>query len=332
MIERFSRAFSLWVSAASVLALFHPPLFSWFITGRIPLGSTRALVIEGGLVTPGLQFIMLAMGLTLRGEELRLVLARKAEVLLGVVLQFSVMPLLGFSVAQLFSLPQELAAGLILVCCCPGGTASNVIAFLAKADLALSVAMTTVSTLLAAVCTPWLTSVLLQRSVEMDVLGLYVTTAQVVLLPVVLGIVLRRFGGAYIETVLVLLPALAVVSIVLIVAGIIAVQRDKILQSGFLVLVAVTTVHGAAFALGYFLSRLRGSTPSVARTISIEVGMQNSGLGVVLARASFANPLVAVAPAISAVVHCLYGSALAAFWGRASGQVRAKREEEHALP
>lgn len=302
MIDKFARAFPLWVTVASAVSLVHPPAFTWFI--------------EGGFVTPGLQVIMLAMGLTLRVEDFQAVAQKKAVVLLGVVLQFTVMPALGWMVAQLMRLPAPLAAGLVLVCCCPGGTASNVIAFLAKADVALSVAMTATSTLCAALLTPTLSAILIGRAVTIDVAELYSTTAQVVLLPVVVGVTLRRYAGRVLSPILPALPALAVVAIVLIVAGIIGVQREKVLESGVVVLTAVVFTHGLAFLIAYWIARFRGASASACRTISIEVGMQNSGLGVVLARASFVDPLVAVTPALSAVVHCLYGSAVASWWSR----------------
>jgi bile acid:Na+ symporter, BASS family len=302
MIEKFARAFPLWVTAASLVALIHPPTFSWFIAA--------------GYVTPALQVIMLAMGLTLRAEDFGAVANKKALVALGVLLQFTIMPGVGYAVGKLLRLPEPLFAGLILVCCCPGGTASNVIAFLAKADVALSVAMTACSTLCAALVTPTLTTLLLNQAVRVDVAELYLTTAEVVLLPVLVGGALRRYAGQAIAPILSALPALAVVAIVLIVAGIIGVQRDMVLQSGPLALLAVTVVHGLAFLFSFLVAKRLRASESAQRTISIEVGMQNSGLGVVLARASFADPLVAVTPALSAIVHCLYGSALAAWWGR----------------
>lgn len=304
MIERFTRAFPLWVTLASLLSLVHPPLFTWFI--------------EGGYVTPGLQVIMLAMGLTLELGDLQKVAHQKLVVALGVLLQFTVMPGLGFLVAKVMGLPGPLAAGLILVCCCPGGTASNVVVFLAKADVALSVAMTATSTLLAALLTPTLSALLIGTRVEVDVVSLYLTTAQVVLIPLLLGVTLRRYAGQMLAPVLPVLPALAVIAIVLIVAGILGVQKDHVLGSGLLVLTAVVLTHALAFLLAYFVAKWRGASLSECRTISIEVGMQNSGLGVVLARSSFPDPLVAVTPAISAVIHCLYGSGVAAVWSRRS--------------
>jgi BASS family bile acid:Na+ symporter len=237
------------------------------------------------------------------------------------------MPGLGFVVARLLALPESLSAGLILVCCCPGGTASNVITYLAKADVALSVAMTACSTLLAALLTPTLSALLIEQSVQVDVAELYATTAEVVLLPVILGVALRRYAGQVLAPVLSALPALAVVAIVLIVAGIVGVQRELILESGALALTAVTVTHGLAFLSAYLVARLSGASLAASRTISIEVGMQNSGLGVVLARASFVDPLVAVTPALSAVVHCLYGSGVAAWWSRAKGELSESAKE-----
>lgn len=304
------------MTAASLVALLYPPAFTWFITGNIETAGGTLVLYSGGFVTPGLQVIMLAMGLTLRVDDFRAALAQKRLVLLGVLLQFTVMPGLGFLLAHLFGLPAPFAAGLILVCCCPGGTASNVIAYLARADVALSVSMTACSTLLAAVATPTLSALLIGQDVNVDALKLYTTTAEVVLLPVALGVLIRKYCERLIVFVLPVLPALAVVAIVLIVAGVIGVQRELVLTTGAGVLVAVTLVHGLAFALAYVVARQRGADPRAARTISIEVGMQNSGLGVVLARACFADPLVAVTPALSAVVHCLYGSGLSAWWSR----------------
>jgi BASS family bile acid:Na+ symporter len=316
-LHGFALAFPLWVTIGSLLALVYPPSFSWFVTGVWAFTAEPIEFFSGGLVTPGLQLIMLSMGLSLRLEDFALVAHQKSKVALGVLLQFTIMPALGFTLARLFALPPGLAAGLILVCACPGGTASNVIAFLAGADVALSVAMTAVSTLLAAPLTPTISSLLIGANVQVDVVSLYTSTAQVVLLPVACGLMLRRYFGSALQMFLPLFPALAVLAIVLIVAGVIGVQQKTILESGWLVLLAVVVTHGLAFLLAYLVAKKRGASERVARTICIEVGMQNSGLGVVLARGSFLDPLVAVTPALSAVVHCLYGSALASFWSRA---------------
>ncbi len=301
-LQMFARAFPLWVTLGATVAFVRPEAFSWFI--------------RGGFVAPGLAVIMLAMGLTLDPEDFRLVAKRPGAVLLGVFLQFSLMPLIGFSLGKLLSLSEPLAAGLVLVCCCPGGTASNVISFLAKADVALSVTLTAVSTLLAAFLTPTLTALLVGSRISVDVVSLYLTTLVVVVLPVTVGLVARRVVPNFVSHFSAALPSLAVIAIVLIVGGILAVQREAVLEAGPRLLGAVFLGHGLAFLLAFILAGVKTGFGTAARTVSIEVGMQNSGLGVVLARASFPDPLVAVTPAVSAVVHCLYGSVLATIWGR----------------
>jgi BASS family bile acid:Na+ symporter len=267
-------------------------------------------------VTPGLQIIMLGMGLTLEFSDFARVARTPAPILWGVLLQYTVMPLVGWGSSYLFDLPTPFAVGLILVCCCPGGTASNVIAYLAKADVALSVSMTAFSTMLAAACTPLLTTWLVGSRVDVDARGLLVTTAEVVLLPVVIGLVLRRYLPKVTEKILPFAPAAAVVMIVLIVAAILGAQKDAVLDSGWRLLAAVVTAHAVGFFLGYVFGGLAGGFGNVARTISIEVGMQNSGLGAVLAQAHFANPLTAIPSALSAMTHCIIGSAVAAWWSR----------------
>ncbi len=302
VVNAIVRLFPLWVTIAGVAALFYPPAFTWFL--------------EYGLITPGLQIIMLGMGVTLEFSDFARVARTPAPILWGVLLQYTVMPLVGWSSGYLFSLPTPFAVGLILVCCCPGGTASNVIAYLAKADVALSVSMTAFSTMLAAACTPLLTAWLVGSRVEVDARGLLISTAEVVLLPVVVGLVLRRYLPRITERILPAAPVAAVVMIVLIVAAILGDQKDAVLESGSRLLGAVVAAHAAGFSLGYLLGSSKGGFDNAARTISIEVGMQNSGLGAVLAQAHFANPLTAIPSALSAITHCILGSAAAAWWSR----------------
>ncbi|MEM9727647.1 MAG: bile acid:sodium symporter family protein [Myxococcota bacterium] len=296
------RLFPLWVTAGGVAALLHPPLFSWFL--------------DYGLITPGLQIIMLGMGLTLEFSDFVRVAKMPFPIAWGVLLQYSVMPLVGWGVSTVFALPTPFAVGLILVCCCPGGTASNVIAYLAKADVALSVSMTAVSTLLAALCTPLLTTWLVGSRVHVDAVGLLWSTTKVVLLPVILGLVMRRFLPKVTNRILPIAPVAAVLMIVLIVAAILGEQRGAVLESGARLLGAIVTAHVLGFAFGFVLGGLSGGFGNVARTISIEVGMQNSGLGAVLAHAHFVNPLTAIPSALSAITHCILGSAAAAWWSR----------------
>ncbi len=321
----FVRLFPLWVLAASALALAHPPLFAWFIDARwAEAGSFVDLVVGGrGFVTPGLMVIMLGMGLTLEVSDFQRVARAPRPVLLGVLLQYTVMPALGWSMGYLYGLPTPFAVGLILVCSCPGGTASNVIAYLARADVALSVSMTTVSTLLAALMTPLLTTWLAGGRMEVDAFGLFESAAKVVLLPVCAGVLGRRYLPRFTRAILPFAPGAAVVMVVLIVAAVLGKQRGAVLDAGPALVMAVFSAHALGFLAGFVLGGLAGGGVASARTVSIEVGMQNSGLGVVLARANFAaNPLVAIPAAISAIFHCVIGSALAAWWARRPGDAK----------
>lgn len=297
-MSQFVRAFPLWVTLCGVAALIQPEAFTWF---------------RGSMITYGLMVIMLGMGLTLELPDFRRVFRRPKPILMGVVLQFVCMPALGFTSAKLFGLAPELAMGLVLVSCCPGGTASNVIAYIGRCDVALSVSMTSISTLLAVIATPLLTSALASSAVDVDALGLLRGTASVVLLPVAIGLLLRRYAPRLTSKLLVISPALAVVMIILIVGSILGGQREHIISEGIRLFTAIVVTHTAGFVLAHYAARGLGATRLEARTISIEVGMQNSGLGVVLARNNFSSPLVALPCAISSVVHCILGS-IAAAW------------------
>jgi BASS family bile acid:Na+ symporter len=220
-------------------------------------------------------------------------------------------------VAWLLRLEPPLAVGLILVGCCPGGTASNVVSLIARADVALSVVMTTCSTLAAVLLTPLLTGLLAGRYVPVDGWKLLLDVLQVVLLPVALGLLLRRGTPGLARRIAPVMPPLAVLAIVLIVASIVGSQRQALLAEGPLLLLAALLLHGGGFLLGWLIPALARQPQAVRRTVSIEVGMQNSGLAVVLARSGFAaSPLTALPGAISAVVHAVLGSLLAGWWRR----------------
>jgi bile acid:Na+ symporter, BASS family len=268
---------------------------------------------------------MLGMGLTLGVDDFRRVLAMPRGVVAGVVLQFTVMPLAGLACAMLFGLEQGLAVGLVLVACCPGGTASNVVTYLARANVALSVTMTMCSTLAAIVLTPLLTDWLGGVFIEIDRWSLFRQMIAVVLIPVVAGVALNTLLPNVTRRIAVISPLVSVIAIVLIVGGIVGNSKDLIEAHFGKLLVAVFMLHATGFALGLLLPRLMGFAKADARTISIEVGMQNSGLGASLASApafaaQFANPLqAALAPvpsAISSVYHVVIGSILAGIWAR----------------
>ena len=289
----FTRFFPLWVSLCAFLALIEPTLFIWF---------------SGPWITYGLGGIMLGMGLTLEWKDFSQVVKTPAWVAFGMLLQFTVMPLLGWGLGILFELPPFFAVGLILVACCPGGTASNVIAYLANANVALSVAMTTCSTLGAILLTPVLTASLSGSYLEVDAWGLFFSTLEVVLIPVGLGIILNQYLPKFTQKVSSFAPPIAVVLIVLIVASIIGQGKAIILSSGFNLIGAIMCLHFLGFLLGYGLSAIVFKNKALCKTVAIEVGMQNSGLGAVLARENFVNPATAIPSAISSLVHSIYGS------------------------
>lgn len=301
MIARVTQLFPLWVLLAGIAALWHPPLFAW---------------ISGPLIVWSLAVIMLGMGLTLSLDDFRAVARMPRAVAAGVVAQYGIMPLIGWAAATAFDLPPALAAGVILVACCPGGTASNVVCYLAGANVALSVVMTTISTFAAIGMTPLLTKMLAGTLVPVDAWGLFLSTVQVVLLPVAAGLLLNRVAPRGVAFVLPVAPLVSVVAIVLICAAIIAQSSEALMASAAPLVGCVLTLHLAGFALGHLFGRVLGYDVTVRRTISIEVGMQNSGLGAVLARRHFADPLTALPAAISATFHSIIGSVLAAWWAR----------------
>ena len=272
---------------------------------------------------------MLSMGLTLSLKDFSGVVKLPKSVFLGIGLQYSIMPLIGYSLALAFNLPIDFVIGLILVACCPGGTASNVVCFIAKTHVALSVSLTTFSTLLAVLLTPLLTTWLVESisleltglKVSVDTLGLLLKTLQVVIFPVLIGVFLNHYFHSLVQKVETYTPFLAVLCIVFIVDFILAAKKDAILQIGIMLISAVITLHLLGFLLGYVLSRLLKFTEKDAQTVSIEVGMQNSGLATELARSNFMNYGMATVPgAISALTHCILGSIFAGLcrWHNAS--------------
>ena len=294
-----THAFPFWVLGGAGLAMVQPGLFTWF--GGTWIVATLALV-------------MLGMGLTLTVDDFRRIAVMPRPVALGFFAQYTIMPFMGWCVARVFALDTPYAVGLILVSCCPGGTASNVVTFLARADVALSVVMTLCSTLAAVIATPFLTQLLAGALVEVDAWGLLGSTFQVVLLPVVVGLVLNKVAPRTVARLLPAAPLISVLGVTLIVASIVGQNASAVRSGGWKLLAAVVTVHAGRFFFGYLAARLFRYPVNVARTVSIEVGMQNSGLGVVLARRHFADPLTAVPCAISSVVHSVIGSLLAGWW------------------
>jgi BASS family bile acid:Na+ symporter len=277
------------------------------------------------LLSVALGMIMLAMGLTLTFADYRGLARMPRALIAGVALQFAVMPLAGLAIAKAMDLEQGLAVGLILVACCPGGTASNIVAYLARGNVALSVAMTMVSTLAAVVLTPLLTGELAGAYVEIDRWNLLVNMVAIVLVPVLLGTALNTLFPQAAGAVTGFLPLVAIVLVILIVGGIVGGAKAQIAQHAGVLLLATFLLHAVGFGLGLLLARLLGLGVQEQRTISIEVGMQNSGLGSGLAKtpafaAQFAQAsqaaLAPVPAAISAVWHVVIGSVLAGWWRR----------------
>nr|CAB3499132.1 unnamed protein product [Digitaria exilis] len=297
--EMLSLGFPLWVSSACALALWRPSSFLW-------VGPTTQMI--------ALTFTMLGMGMTLTLDDLKTALLMPRELAVGFILQYTVMPLSGYFISKLLKLPAHYAAGLILVSCCPGGTASNIVTYLSRANVALSVLMTAASTFAASFMTPLLTSKLAGQYVAVDPMGLLVSTSQVVLAPVILGALLNQYCNGLVQLVSPLMPLIAVAAVAVLCGNAIAQNASAILSSGVQVVLSVGCLHASGFFFGYVLSRILGIDISSARTISIEVGMQNSVLGVVLATKHFGNPLTAVPCAVSSICHSVYGSILAGIW------------------
>ncbi len=293
------KTFALWVIVFAALALWQPEFFVW-LKAYIPW-------ILG--------IIMLGMGMTMTVDDFKGVLQSPKAVLIGVVAQFVVMPGLAYALCKLFNLPPEIAVGVILVGCCPGGTASNVITYMAKGNVALSVACTSVSTLLAPVLTPAIFYLLASQWLKIDAASMFISILQVVLLPIVVGLILRTWLKRQVESYIQVMPLVSVIAIVAIVAAIIGGSKEAILQSGLLILAVVILHNGLGYLLGFTAARFFKLPYADSKAIAIEVGMQNSGLGVALAAVHFAaSPITAVPSAIFSLWHNISGPALATYW------------------
>lgn len=293
------KTFALWVIVFAALALWQPEFFVW-LKAYIPW-------ILG--------IIMLGMGMTMTVDDFKGVLQSPKAVLIGVVAQFVVMPGLAFILCKLFNLPPEIAVGVILVGCCPGGTASNVITYMAKGNVALSVACTSVSTLLAPVLTPAIFYLLASQWLKIDAASMFISILQVVLLPIVVGLILRTWLKRQVESYIQVMPLVSVIAIVAIVAAIIGGSKAAILQSGLLILAVVILHNGLGYLLGFTAARFFKLPYADSKAIAVEVGMQNSGLGVALAAVHFAaSPITAVPSAIFSLWHNISGPALATYW------------------
>jgi bile acid:Na+ symporter, BASS family len=309
ILKKFTALFPLWAILLSAVAYLYPEYFA----------------PHQDLIVPFLSLIMLGMGVTLSVDSFLSVFKRPKVIFLGTLLQYTIMPLAAWIVCMVLSLPQDLAAGVILLGCCPGGTASNVISYLAKADVALSIVLTSVSTMLAFLATPFLTWLFIGRAVNVDVMGMLTSVVNIVVFPVVLGLLVSHFFGKQIAPVKEIFPAISAAAIVIIIAVIIGTNSKNLAISGPLVLLAVILHNGFGLAGGYFVSKALKLSETEARTISIEVGMQNSGLSVALAIKHF-TAVGALPGAIFSIWHNLSGALLAGYWAKKNPQDSDKRK------
>ncbi|MCU7852502.1 MAG: bile acid:sodium symporter family protein [Candidatus Thiodiazotropha sp. (ex Monitilora ramsayi)] len=299
MINRITRLFPVWALLFSLVAYVIPGFF----------------VVLKPAIVPLLGVVMFGMGMTLTWHSFSEVLKRPGVIGVGVLLQYLVMPLAAWLIAESLGLPPYLMVGLVLVGACPGGTASNVVCYLAKGDVALSITLTTISTLLAIVATPLLTWLYVGQKVPVPVESMLWSIFKIVLLPVSLGVLVNSLFGRKLSGVKHLFPLVSVLAIVVIIAIVVALNRGNLANMGMAVALAVILHNLFGLASGYWLPRLLGWDERICRTLAIEVGMQNSGLGVALTVKYF-SAAAALPGALFSIWHNLSGSMLAGYWSR----------------
>jgi len=300
--------FAIWVIVIGILSFFFPEGFSWIAP----------------YISLLLGIIMFGMGLTLKGSDFKAVFQAPKSVIISVVAQYTLMPLIAWGLAMLFQLPPQVAVGVILVGCCPGGTASNVMTFLAKGNTALSVSVTSVSTLLAPILTPSLTLLLASQWLPVSFSDMFMSIVQVVLLPIILGVVVRFIFPKQVEKSVSALPLVSVIGIVAVAAAVVSTNTEAIATTGLLIFAVVILHNVLGLLLGFLLAKLLRLNFADQKAISIEVGMQNSGLAATLAMAHFA-PIAAVPSAIFSVWHNISGPILATWWKKRS-EIKTKED------
>lgn len=302
-LERFSQfvssTFAVWVLIFAAFAFLSPNTFSWI----------------GEYITILLGIVMFGMGLTITVDDFKGVLTRPKDVAIGVIGQFVIMPTLAYLLAKGFHLPPEVAVGVILVGCCPGGTSSNVMTFLSKGDVALSVTITSITTILAPFVTPVLILLFVSEWVDITPSSLFISIVQVVLIPIILGIIVQKIFKKQAQASAKVLPLVSVIAIVAIVSAVVSGSQAKIAETGLLIFAVVILHNTLGYFLGYLFGKLFKLNLPKKKAIAIEVGMQNSGLGVALAADHF-SPLAAVPSAIFSVWHNISGPILATIFRR----------------
>ena len=317
-LERFSQfvsnTFAIWVLIFAALAFLSPNTFSWI----------------GGYITILLGIVMFGMGLTITVDDFKEVLTRPRDVAVGVVGQFVIMPTLAYLLAKGFNLPPEIAVGVILVGCCPGGTSSNVMTFLSKGDVALSVTVTSITTILAPFVTPALILLFAREWINISPSSLFISIVQVVLIPIILGIIVQKLFKRQAKASVKVLPLVSVIAIVAIVSAVVAGSQEKIAETGLIIFAVVVLHNTLGYLFGYLFAKLFKMDLSKKKAIAIEVGMQNSGLGAALATAHF-SPLAAVPSAIFSVWHNISGPILATIFRRMKEKIEIDNKESHSI-
>ncbi len=298
----FGKYMAIIVLIVAALALFAPGTSLW---------------IQTSWVNYLLMIVMFGMGLTLKLEDFRLVFTRPKDIIIGCISQFTIMPLLAWLLGKIFGLDAALLAGVILVGTCPGGTSSNVITYLSNGDVALSVGMTSVNTLLAPFLTPAITYLLLRTTVTVDIVSMFISIVQVVIVPIALGFLINKLFGKFTQKLVKILPCVSVIAICLIVASVVSHNAEKIMTTGAVVFAVVILHNLLGYACGFGVGRLLHLNVAKTKALSIEVGMQNSGLATSLAGTAFPDLAMATVPgAIFSVWHNISGAILANIYRR----------------
>ncbi|MGI8316792.1 bile acid:sodium symporter family protein [Halobacillus mangrovi] len=303
--------FAIWVLLFAVLSFIIPSGFTWIAPYIVPL----------------LGIIMFGMGLTLSKEDFKEVFKRPKDVAIGVGAQYTLMPLLAFLLVTILPVSPEVAVGVILVGCCPGGTSSNVMTYLSKGDTALSVSITAVSTLLAPLLTPVLVLLFASQWLPVSASALFLSIVKIVLVPILLGLTVKAIFRQKIQAGVKALPLVSVIAIVAIVAAVVSVNKAQIAETGATIFAIVVLHNALGYAAGYGLGKLFKMDPTKKRAVSIEVGMQNSGLGASLAAVHF-SPLAAVPSAIFSVWHNISGPVIATIFRKQKEKENAKESSD----
>lgn len=308
-----NKTFALWVAAAGVLGFLSPEVFK----------------LAGPYVPILLGVVMFGMGLTLTTSDFREIFRRPRDVFVGIAAQFTIMPLSAWVLCRAFELPPDLAVGMMLLGCAPGGTASNVVTFLARGDVALSVTITSCTTLLAPVVTPALMYFFASQWLAIDPAAMFLSIVQVILLPIAAGVVVHRIFGSRVKQVTAAIPIVSVAAIVVIISAVVAGTKGSIVNAGFVAFAAVAIQNAIGMALGYFAGRMLGMDVAKCKCLCFEVGMQNSALGVALAGVHFAAaPMTALPSAIGALWHNISAPVVATCFQAMDAKKAAKPEAE----